>query len=156
MKKLYLLTIALVSMMLLSACGDKPVTPDELPQEIQSFVKQHFPEQTIMFVNRDRELFGSEYDVTLADGTRLSFDTNNVWYKVSCPTKGVPAALIPAPIATQVNTKFADVYIIVKIEKERDGYEVKLVPKPGEEGYVYPMEHELKFDKQGALMKVDD
>ena len=145
MKTNYLLLFILgVILLTLSACDDRPVAPAELPQEIQSFVQQNFPGQTISFAQKDWEWFGYQYDITLADGTQVSFDTSNVWDKVESHLAPVPAALIPAPIATYVGTSFPAV-AIVKIDKERYGYEVELAN-----------DLELKFNQQGALMEMDD
>ena len=140
----HLLIILGFILLALSACDDKPVAPTELPQEIQSFVQQNFPGKTISFAQKDWEWFGYQYDITLADGTQVSFDTSNVWDKVESRVTPIPAALIPAPIATYVGTSFPAV-AIVKIDKERYGYEVELAN-----------DLELKFNQQGALMEMDD
>ncbi len=145
MKTNYLLLFILgVILLTLSACDDRPVAPTELPQEIQSFVQQNFPGQTISFAQKDWEWFSDQYDITLADGTQVSFDTSNVWDKVESHMTPIPAALVPAPIATYLNTNFPAV-AIVKIDKERYGYEVELAN-----------DLELKFNQQGALMEMDD
>lgn len=143
-KKYYLVIFALVGMLSLVSCGDKAVAPTQLPPEIQSFVQQTFPGQAISFAVKDWELFGSKYDVVLADGTQIDFNSDKTWDKIESHMNPVPAALIPAPIATYVNTNFAAVPI-VKIDKEHYGYEVEL-------GNGL----ELKFNQQGALMEMDD
>ena len=143
-RRFYLVVFAFVGMLFLVSCGDKAVAPTQLPPEIQSFVQQTFPGQAITFANKDRELFGSKYEVVLADGTQIDFDSDNTWDKIESRTNPVPAALIPAPIATYVSTNFAAVPI-VKIDKERYGYEIELAN-----------DLELKFNQQGALMEVDD
>ena len=140
MRKLLVLSLLFAA----TACSDKPVPPTELPQEIQSFVKQNFPNQVISFADKDWEWFSYKYDVTLADGTQISFDTDKVWDKIESRMAGVPIALVPAPIATYVNTNFPAVPI-TKIDKERSGYEVELAT-----------DLELKFNEQGALMEMDD
>ena len=88
---------------------------------------------------------GSKYDVVLADGTHVDFDTDNVWEKIECTMASpVPTALIPAPIVTHIQTNFPDA-MILKIDKDHDGYEVELA-----NGL------ELKFNKQGVLTEMDD
>ena len=142
MRKLLFIATALLVM---TSCDDKPVAPTELPQEVQTFIKQNFPSQTITFAQKDPEwIFFTQYEVTLNDGTQVSFDTDNVWDKVESRTGAVPAALVPQPIATYVNTNFPAV-AIVKIDKESYGYEVELAN-----------ELELKFNEGGALMEMDD
>ena len=131
--------------LLMTACSDKPVTADQLPEPITTFIQQNFPEQTISFAKKDLEVTGSQYDVVLADGTQIDFDTDNVWDKIQCTMANpVPTALIPAPILTHLQTNFPDA-MILKIDKERYGYAIELA-----NGL------ELKFNQQGALMEVDD
>ena len=131
-------------LLLVTGCGEKNVPPTQLPQEIQIFVKQYFPTQTITYAEKELEWFTYKYDVILADGTQINFDTDNVWDKIDAKMATVPAALIPTPIATYVNTQFPAV-AITKIDKERYGYDVDLAN-----------DLELKFNEQGALMEMDD
>lgn len=142
--KLYIVVFAMVSMIALTACGDKAVAPTQLPLEIQSFVQQNFTGQAISYAVKDWGLLGSKYDVVLADGTQIDFDRDKTWDKIESRMNPIPAALIPAPIATYVSTNFAAVPII-KIDKERYGFEVELAN-----------DLELKFNQQGALMEMDD
>lgn len=146
MKQTTFLTTAIACVMMLatSSCSDTPVLPTELPASVQAFVTQHFPSQTITYADKDWEWFGYKYDVVLADGTQISFDTDDQWDKVSSMVNPVPAALVPAPIATHVNANFPSVAII-KIDKERYGYDIELANQL-----------ELKYNHQGALMEMDD
>lgn len=143
-KSILLFAFALIGMMSLVGCNDKPVAPTQLPPEIQSFVQQYYPNQPITYAMKDRELFGSKYDVVLADGTQIDFKTDKTWDKIESRVTPIPAALIPPPIATYVNSTFPSVPI-VKIDQERYGYEVELAN-----------DIELKFNKQGALKEMDD
>ncbi len=116
-----------------------------MPQQITAFIQQNFPGQTISFATKDLEITGWQYDVVLADGTQIDFDTDKMWDKIQCTMSNpVPTALIPAPITTHLQTNFPDA-MVLKIDKERNGYEVELA-----NGL------ELKFNQQGALMEVDD
>lgn len=131
--------------LLMTACSDKPVAPEQLPAPVRTFIQQNFPGQTISFATKDLEITGWQYDVVLADGTQIDFDTDKMWDKIQC-TMGnpVPTALIPAQIAAHLRTNFPDA-MVLKIDKENNGYEVELA-----NGL------ELKFNQQGALMEVDD
>ena len=140
----YAFLLIIICCLTLVGCSEKPISPTELPQEVQTFVKQNFANKTITFAQKDPGLFGSEYDITLNDGTAISFDTNKEWDKVSSPTEPIPAAIVPATIASHINTSFPNV-MIRKIEKDDDGYEVELANNM-----------ELKYNKQGALMEMDD
>ena len=144
MKKFIALGI-FAMVLLMTACSDKPVTPAELPASITAFVQQNFPGRTITFAKKDLEITGWQYDVVLADGTQIDFDTDEAWDKIECPlTNPVPAALVPGSIVTYLQTNYPDA-IITKIDKERYGYEVELA-----NGL------EMKFNQQGMLMEMDD
>ena len=110
-----------------------------------SFIQQTYPGQTITFAQKDLELTGWKYEVFLADGSHVEFDTDDTWDKVESPmTQPVPAQLIPAPIATHLQANFSGAFV-TKIDKERNGYEIELATGV-----------ELKYNKQGALMEMDD
>ena len=144
MKK-FLVSGIFALVLLMTACSDKPVAVEQLPEPVKAFIQQYFPGQTISYAEKDVELTGSKYDVVLADGTRIDFDTDDVWDKIECTMASpVPTALIPAPIVTHIQTNFPDA-MILKIDKERNGYEVELA-----NGL------ELKFNKQGVLTEMDD
>ena len=128
----------------LASCKDTIISPDQLPAAAQAFIKEHFPESTISFAKKDAELSGTTYEVTLQDGTEIDFNSKGEWDKVDCKRAAVPAALIPAFIAEYVQTSFPG-QIIVKIDKERYGYEIEL-----------GNDLELKFDKNGNLLNIDD
>ena len=143
MNRTLISTIALACLALAS-CDDRPVPVTEVPQDIQVFIQQNFANRTMTYAQRDLGLLGWEYDVTLNDGTIINFDSDHTWDQVSCAAASVPVALVPAPIATYLNTNFPGV-AITKIDKERNGYDVDLA-----NGL------ELKFNNQGALMEMDD
>ncbi len=131
--------------LLMTGCSDKPVLPTELPAPVMSFIQQTYPGQTITFAQKDLELTGWKYEVFLADGSHVEFDTDDTWDKVESPmTQPVPAQLIPAPIATHLQANFPGAFV-TKIDKERNGYEIELATGV-----------ELKYNKQGALIEMDD
>lgn len=145
MKRVFLLGMATTAMMLtLLGCSDRPVEPAQVPAEIQTFVQQYFPGQTIAYAEKDLEWFTYKYDVVLSDGTELNFDTDNEWDKIDTKMTPVPAVLVPAPVATYVNTNFPSV-AITKVDKDFSGYDVELA-----NGL------ELKFSKQGVLTEMGD
>jgi len=114
-----------------------------LPEAITAFIKQHFPDATIVGVEPDHDHDGMEYDVYLNDGTQIDFDANNQWDQVES-TKGVPAFFIPEAIATYVKSNYQNM-VITKINKEYQGYEIELA-----NGL------DLNFDRQGRFMGMDD
>ena len=144
MKKLILLGISAL-VLLMTACSDKPVIPEQLPVQVKTFIQQTYPGETITFAQKDLELTGWKYEVFLADGTHIDFDTDDVWDKIESPmARPIPVQLIPAPIATHLQANFPGTSV-TKIDKERNGYEIELATGI-----------ELKYNKQGALMEMDD
>lgn len=143
--KSYILTGIFALVLLMTSCSDRPVAPAQLPGAITAFIQQNFPNQAITFAQKDLEITGWQYDVVLADGTQIEFDTDQMWDKIQCPmTNPVPAVLIPAPIMSYLQGNFPGV-MIQKIDKDSSGYEVELA-----NGL------ELKFNQAGALMEMDD
>ena len=143
--KSYILTGIFALVLLMTSCSDRPVAPAQLPGVITAFIQQNFPNQAITFAQKDLEITGWQYDVVLADGTQIEFDTDQMWDKIQCPmTNPVPAVLIPAPIMSYLQGNFPGV-MIQKIDKDSFGYEVELA-----NGL------ELKFNQAGALMEMDD
>ena len=147
MKSLLRIFVALAAMLASStlvSCKDIIISPDKLPAAAQSFIKEYFPETAISYAKKDAELSKTTYEVTLQDGTEIDFNSKGEWDKVDCKRAAVPAALVPAFIAEYVQTSFPG-QIIVKIDKERYGYEIEL-----------GNDLELKFDKNGNLLNIDD
>ena len=97
----FVLTGIFAFMMVMTACSDKPVAAEQVPEPIKVFVQQMFPGQTITYAEKDQEVTGAKYDVVLTDGTRIDFDADDVWDKVEATMANpVPTALVPAPIVT--------------------------------------------------------
>ena len=147
MKKSVLYFAALLCMMVQSVstfANDKVVPEEQLPAAAQSFIQKTFPGQAVSYAKVDRDFGKTTYEVCLNNGTKLEFDKNGTWDKVDCNYSAVPANLVPVAIADYVKTHFAGA-TIVKIDKERYGYDVEL-----------SNDLELKFNKKGQLVNVDD
>ena len=119
------------------------VNTQALPATITAFIKQHFPNATIVGIEPDRDHGGLEYDVYLSDGTQVDFDANNQWDQVEC-MRGVPAFFIPQGVANYVKSNFQNI-AITKVNKEYHGYEIELANGM-----------ELTFDRSGRFMGMDD
>ena len=78
------------------------------------------------------------------NGTEVDFDKKGNWDNVDCKTKAVPASLVPAAIAQYVKAHYPNT-VIVKIDKERGGYEIEL-----------SNDLDLKFNSKGKLIGIDD
>jgi hypothetical protein len=129
--------------MFFTSCNDKSVLPEQLPEQVQTFVKESFPSQTIVYAEKDWGFLGSEYEVTLTDGTRVDFDNNDVWEKISCNT-GIPMSLLPATVASYVNSRFPGI-AVVEVSKKSYGFKVELAN-----------DIDVKLNEQGALIEMDD
>ena len=145
MMKSFIVSGIFALILLMTACSDKPVVPEQLPAPVKTFVQGTYPGATITFAQKDLELTGWKYEVFMADGTHIEFDTDDAWDKIESPmAKPIPTQVIPAPIATHLQANFPSAFV-TKIEKERNGYEVEL-----SNGI------DLKYNKQGALIEMDD
>ena len=146
MKKSVLFFAALVCMLMHSVssfAGDRIIPAEQLPAAAKTFIQKTFPGQTVSYAKIDFD-GRKKYEVHLSNGTEVDFDKNGNWDKVDCNYSAVPASLVPANIANYVKTHFAGAKV-VKIDKERHGYDVEL-----------SNDLELKFNKQGQLMNIDD
>ena len=121
------------------AVNDRPITFKELPQKSQQFITTHFSGVEVLSVTVD-----DDYEVYLANGTKVEFTLQGEWKEVKCPGSAVPAAIVPAAITKYVKAQFPN-SAIVKIDKKYRGYEVEL-----------NNDLELKFDKDGNFIGVDD
>lgn len=128
MKTLKLLFAAAVLMIGLSACTSENVTHDAtvIPKNARDIISQNFT-SAISVVKEEKSMGSvSEYEVTLTDGTDISFNANGDWKSVETPvSRAVPEGLIPTAISRYVKEKHAGAYID-GIEKNKKGYEVDL------------------------------
>ena len=139
--------VALLCMLLQSVtclADDKIIPVEQLPASAKTFVKKYFPQATIEYATKDTEFMGTTYEVRLSDGTEVDFDKKGNWDNVDCKTKAVPASLVPAAIAQYVKAHYPNT-VIVKIDKERSGYDIEL-----------SNDLELKFNSKGKLIGIDD
>ena len=138
MNKFFVLLLGLMTLNVF-AVNDKPITFQQLPQKAQQFINTHFSGVEVLSATVD-----DDYEVYLANGTKVEFTLQGEWKEVKCPGSAVPAAIIPAAITQYVKAQFPNCSI-VKIEKKYSGYEVEL-----------NTDVELKFDKNGNFIRLDD
>lgn len=140
-----IVSVIFALVLLMTACSDKPVVPEQLPVQVKTFIQQTYPGEAITFAQKDLELIGWKYEIFLVDGTHIEFDTDDMWDKIESPVaRPVPQQLIPAPIASHLQANFPET-VVTKIDKERNGYEIELANGM-----------ELKYNKQGVLREMDD
>ena len=146
MKKSVFFLAALVCMMMQTVstfANDRLIPAEQLPAAAKTFIQKTFPGQAISYAKIDFD-GRKKYEVRLSNGTEVEFDKNGTWDKVDCNVTAVPANLVPANIANYVKSNFPGAKI-VKIDKERYGYEIEL-----------SNDLELKFNKSGQLFNIDD
>ena len=145
MKKLIISLLMLVGVV--AACQARDEYSRDagvLPQAARTVIGKNFKSKVgIVKIDKD---FGrvSEYEVTLDDGTEITFDRNGNWKDVECNSRrSVPDGFILPAIRKYVAKNYKNVKI-VGVEKERNGYEISL-----SNGI------DMKFDKQGVCQKFD-
>lgn len=147
MKKL----LALLPLLLLSVVGftavgcsdddkDEIINFEQLPAQAKTFVKTYYPSVNILRTEKDK----NEYEVTLADGSRIDFNHAGEWTDVDAVAgKTIPSGFYPAEIDAYVSLQYNGVGIN-EISKEAAGYEVDLVNGV-----------DLHFNAKGDFVRVD-
>lgn len=141
--------ISIVAVLLLAlgvACAraDRPIKVSELPTTAQSFLKTHFPNAKISFAKEDDEFLYKEYEVLLADGTKIEFDGKGEWENVDCKYGAVPDAIVPLQIKDYIKANYQDAKVL-QIDRDGRYYEVSL------------SNHlDLTFDMKFNLVDIDD
>lgn len=123
---------------------DRLVEFDKLPAKAQTFIKENFANEKIAHIFYDSELTDRDYMVRFENGSEVEFNNDGKWTKVDCQRKAVPAAIIPAKIASYVERNFADKQI-VEISCDWNEWEVQL-----SNGL------ELQFNSKFKLREIDD
>ncbi len=141
---LILILTTLLAITGIISCKDSIITADRLPDAARSFINEYFAENTISYIKKDRGLANISYEVVLQDGTEIEFDKSGNWDSIDCKRNAVPAGLVPDAISEYVQVNFPG-QLIVKIDREAFGYEIEL-----------SSDLELKFDKNGKMLEIDD
>ena len=141
MKKIQKRIVALLclTMLMLTSCADK-----KIPAGAQDFIKQYFPDTSVVLVEIDEEDDEMEYSVWLNDGTKVDFDMQGDWKRVARKKTGVPANLIPTPIAQYLKESHSEAAVF-KLSKKDYGYKIEL-----------STDIALKFNEQGQFLTMDD
>lgn len=121
------------------------IEANNLPKKAKSFINQHFNGEKISYVLQDQEYYLiDEYEVVFTEGTKIEFKANGDWKEISNKGKALKSNLIPENITSYSHKTFPQTHI-VKIEKNRWNYEIKL-----SNGL------ELEFDTKGNFKKLED
>lgn len=127
----------------LRADNGKPIQVSQLPDAAQQFIKQHFADRKVVLAKVETELMSKSYEVVFANGDHIDFDGKGNWEEVDCKSSFVPPAIVPVRIMEYIHANYPD-ETVVKIEKDRREYEVKLSNRV-----------ELSFDLKFNLTDID-
>ena len=113
--------LLLVAMMAISfnakADHDQVITFDQMPEAAQV----HFAGKVPLVVTVDWD----DYTIRYESGEKVEFDKQGNWKEINCRSTCVPAELIPEQIKSHIQATFPG-SAIIKLERNRRGYEVKL------------------------------
>lgn len=143
MKKVWMMAVCLFLGVAAAKADERPILATELPKEAQSFLKKHFPKEKEMLAYVDNGRWATTYEVKFGN-TEIEFTSEGEWKEVECKYSAVPEAIVPKNVAASAGEHFSGVSI-VKIERDRRGYELKLANGV-----------EMKFDTKGNLVSIED
>ncbi|MCP9612732.1 PepSY-like domain-containing protein [Coprobacter tertius] len=122
---------------------------DKLPTAARTFIEKTFP--GVNAVKCEKEKGWTQYDVRLSNGVEIEFDRAGNWLEIESnngPFTMMMLNLLPSKAVNYINTNFNG-QGVKKVERKRNGYEVKVMTNP---------KTEVKFDKNGnfSSQKIDD
>ena len=123
-----------------ASAKEKAINKSALPKAAQTTLTKYFSNEKIARVTQDTNMFGTtEYEVDFTSGRDIEFDNTGAWKSIDCKNVAVPSALVPSAIAKYISSAAPNTRI-VKIEKDRGGYDVKL-----SNGREYKFDHRGNF-----------
>ena len=122
MKKLLFVLLAVLTLgFSAKADHDQVINFNQLPQQAQALLKEHFANKVPLIVTMDWD----DYTIVYDSGEKVEFDKQGNWKEIDCRTSSVPTALIPEQIKSHIRATFPGTTII-DLDRNRRGYEVKL------------------------------
>lgn len=129
-----------LTILLMTACMD-----DEVPPRSKAFIDKYFPQSTVVLVEmEDNDDDGKEYSVLLNDGTKVEFDLQGEWKRVSRKKTGVPSTLVLKPILQYVKTNYPE-DVITKLSRKPYGFKIEL-----------SNDEDVRFNPQGQFIEKID
>lgn len=120
-KAILLLVAMLATSFIAKADHDQVITFDQMPEAAQAFHKQYFAGKVPLVVTVDWD----DYTIRYESGEKVEFDKQGSWKEIDCRASQVPVELIPEEIKANIAATFPGA-VILKIDRNRRGYEVKL------------------------------
>lgn len=146
MKKILSILVMAIVAVQFAFAGDV-ITKDmnQLPLPARNFINRHFTKPVVKHIKIDSDIMSKKYEVVLANGTEIDFDSKGNWEEVDAKKGKVPATIIPSFVTDYLKANnFINEYV-TKIERDRKGFEVEL-----------NTDISFKFDKNGKFRKADD
>ena len=146
MKKILSILVMAIVAVQFAFAGDV-ITKDmnQLPLPARNFINRHFTKPVVKHIKIDSDIMSKKYEVVLANGTEIDFDSKGNWEEVDAKKRKVPATIIPSFVTDYLKANnFTNEYV-TKIERDRKGFEVEL-----------NTDISFKFDKNGKFRKADD
>ena len=129
-----------LTILLMTACMD-----DEVPPRSKAFIDKYFPQSTVVLVEmEDNDDDGKEHSVLLNDGTKVEFDLQGEWKRVSRKKTGVPSTLVLKPILQYVKTNYPE-DVITKLSRKPYGFKIEL-----------SNDEDVRFNPQGQFIEKID
>lgn len=146
MKKVLFLVAMVIGVFQFAMAIDVVTTDvNKLPAMAREMISRDFPNSRVASIKIDKDLFeAASYEVKLENGTEVEFNANGEWVEIDCKNNPVPAFFIPQGIARYMNDNYNG-HKIVKIERDRKGYELTL-----HNGW------EVEFDRYDKFVKVSE
>ncbi len=143
MKKIITLIIIACASAMVMRAGDKPVTFEQLPEAVQTFINTHFHKEKIAYAAKDDDFIRPDYEVVFSDGTKVEFSHKGEMKKIESMA-GVPKNLVPAQLLDYVEQHYTNITIV--------GYEIEYT------AYELVLSNglELVFNKNFVLIEIDD
>lgn len=120
---------------------------DQLPVKIHQFIAKYFPNETISFVQYDKEIAGSEYEIRLHNGTKIDISKNGRWRKIQCYFNEVQRDILPKGLQTY-------------LQENQKGHRItQLEYNPGNsEAYTIELKagKVMKFSSKGRFLRYED
>lgn len=119
MRKLLLTFLFIISSFSYCLSEEIIISPNELPDNIKTFVQKYFPGTSIMYAEIDY----NEYDIRLNSGAEIEFEKSGEWKEIKA-YQNFPTELLPKSAVQAIKKTYPSAFII-KAEKIWHGFEIK-------------------------------
>jgi len=136
----------LIAVLCSTACarGKQPMAFAKLPQAIQDAVLAHFTADQVQLATCEKTMPKHyEYELRIADGTKLEYNQNAQLVEISNKA-GIQTAFVPEKVLTYITETFPNSVIT----------EYKVSPL--KQAVELNDDIELVFDKHGKFLRIDD